>query len=155
MLARITGFIEESSDMSSNYINYVNSYLKDPFEVEHITPNHYEWYEDEYASKEQFDSYRDSIGDLLILPKSINASLNDSKYDVKVKKYCSSEGNIYAASLGEITYKNNPRFIRFIEENNLNFKPYDNFGKTEIEERFNLVKSLVDMIWNTDNLRDR
>ena len=39
MLARITGFIEESSDMSSNYINYVNSYLKDPFEVEHITPN--------------------------------------------------------------------------------------------------------------------
>lgn len=153
MLARITGFIEESSDMSSNYVNYVNSYLKDPFEVEHITPNHFEWYEDEYASKEQFDSYRDSIGDLLILPKSINASLNDSKYDVKVKKYCSSEGNIYAASLGKITYKNNPRFIRFIEEKNLNFKPYDNFGKTEIEERFNLVKSLVDMIWNIDNLK--
>lgn len=153
MLARITGFIEESCDMNCNYLNYVDSYIKDPYEVEHITPNHYEWYEEEYASKEQFDSYRNHIGDLLILPKSINASLNDSKYDVKVKKYCSNEGNIFAASLGEITYQNNPRFKRFIKENNLNFKSYDSFGKIEIEERFNLIKSLVDIIWNIDNLK--
>lgn len=153
MIARITGFIEESCDMNCNYINYVDNYIKDPYEVEHITPNHYEWYEEEYASKEQFDSYRNHIGDLLILPKSINASLNDSKYDIKVKKYCSNEGNILTASLGEITYKNNPRFLKFIQENNLNFKPYNSFGKEQIEERFELIKSLVDLIWNVTNLK--
>lgn len=153
MLARITGFIEEGSDKASMYREYINRDLKDPYEIEHITPDHYEWYENEYESQETFDSYRNSLGDLLLLPKSINASLNDAKYDVKVKKYCSNEGNILSASLGEITYKNNTRFLNFIKENNLNFKPYNEFGKTEIEERFMLIKSIVSLIWNEDNLK--
>lgn len=153
MLARITGYIEEKSDKASMYREYINRDLKDPYEIEHITPDHFEWYENEYESQETFDSYRNSLGDLLLLPKSVNASLNDSKYDVKVKKYCSNEGNILSASLGEITYKNNTRFINFIKENNLNFKPYNEFGKAEIEERFMLIKSLVNLIWNENNLK--
>lgn len=152
MLARITGFIEESIDSTSKYIQYVNRDLKDPYEVEHITPDHFEWYKDMYTSEQEFISYRNNIGDLLLLPKSINASLNDEKYDYKVRKYCSNEGNIYAASLGEITYQNNPRFIKFINDNNLNFKAYSEFGRTQIEEREKLVEQIINIIWNIENL---
>ena len=152
-LARITGYIEEGSDKQSKYVEYVDKYIKDPYEIEHIIPDHYEWYKDEYESKETFDSYRNNIGDLLLLPKSVNASLNDSKYDIKIKKYCSNEGNIYSASLDEITYRNNTRFIYFIEENNLSFKPFITFGRAEIEERFRLVKKLAKLIWNENNLK--
>jgi hypothetical protein len=153
MLARVTAFIEESCDTTSNFVNYVNRDLKNPYEVEHITPDHYEWYITEYSSPVEFTDNRNRIGDLLLLPKSINASLNDKKYDYKVKKYCSNEGNIYAASLGQITYTNNPRFTNFIRNNNLNFKPYESFGKEQIHERFKLVLQLVDLIWNVRNLK--
>lgn len=152
-LARITGFIEENSDKTNKYIEYVDRYLKDPYEIEHITPDHFEWYEDEYQSRETFDAYRNSIGDLLLLPKSVNASLNDSTYDYKVKKYCSNEGNILSASLGDITYQNNTRFVNFIKEYDLPFKAYNKYGKSEIEERFNLIKKLTDLIWNENNLK--
>lgn len=151
LLARITGFIEEKIDKPSDYVNYVNIYAKDPFEVEHITCDHYEWFQDIYSSEQEFISFRNNIGDLVLLPKSLNASLNDEKYDYKLKKYISS--NILAASLGKITYDNNPRFKKYKEENNLNFEAYDSFGKDEIIKRRNLYKSIVDKIWNVNNLR--
>ena len=68
----------------------------------------------------------------MLLHKSINASLNDAKFDYKLQKYCSNEGNIYTESLGTQAYINNPRFKKFIEDNKLNFKAYTEFGKIEI-----------------------
>lgn len=76
-----------------------------------------------FFNKEEFDIYWNKIGALLLLRKSINSSLNDSDYPQKLIKYCSADGNIYAASLGEQTYRNNPRFKRFATDNNLLFKP--------------------------------
>ena len=63
------------------------------------------------------------------------------------------EGNILAATLGNITYQNNPRFIRFMNDNNLPFESYESFGKQEIIKRRELYKKIVDIIWNIDNLK--
>ena len=153
ILARITSYIEESTDMPNNYMNYIDIYSKNPFEVEHITCDHFEWFQDVYTSEQEFNSFRNNIGDLVLLPKSINASLNDEKYSYKVNKYCSNEGNILAASLGKITYQNNPRFIKFINDSNLPFEYYESFGKQEIIKRRELYKRIVDKIWSVDNLR--
>lgn len=90
----------------------------------------------------------------MLLHKSINASLSDSLYDYKLKTYCSNEGNIYTESLGETAYQNNPRFIRFIKDNNLSFIPYSEFGKKEISERAKLVAELMNLIWNLDMFVD-
>ena len=117
MLARITGFIEEQTGVASNYCNYMNTQTKNPFEIEHIITDHYEWFTAEYVDQEDFRRWRNSIGGLLLLHKSINASLNDSKYDYKLSKYCSNEGNIYSESLGALAYQNNPRFIKFVNDN--------------------------------------
>ena len=150
MLARITGFIEEQTGVASNYCNYMNTQTKNPFEIEHIITDHYEWFTSEYVDQEDFRRWRNSIGGLLLLHKSINASLNDSKYDFKLIKYCSNEGNIYSESLGTLAYQNNPRFIRFVNDNALPFKAYDTFGKTEITERIQLLVKLVGMVWNPE-----
>ena len=149
MLARITSYIEEQTGVASNYCNYVNKKTKNPFEIEHIITDHYEWFTDEYADQEEFKRWRNSFGALLLLHKSINASLNDLRYEDKLPKYCSNEGNIYTESLGELAYQNNPRFKRFIKENNLGFKPYKHYGKAEISERIKLLKQLVSLVWNT------
>lgn len=149
MLARITGFIEEQTDVASNYCNYVNMQTKNPFEVEHIITDHYEWFTNEYTDQDDFARWRNNIGALLLLHKSINSSLNDKKYGYKLKKYCSNEGNIYTESLGEQAYINNPRFKKFISDYNLLFVPYEQFGKKEILERNSLFIQLVNLVWNT------
>lgn len=150
MLARITGYIEEQTGVASNYCNYMNTQTKNPFEIEHIITDHYEWFTDEYADQEDFKRWRNSIGALLLLHKSINASLNDSKYDYKLSKYCSNEGNIYTESLGELAYQNNPKFKKFIADNDLPFKAYAQFGKAEITERIQLLVKLVGLVWNPE-----
>ena len=150
MLARITGFIEEQTGVASNYCNYMNAQTKNPFEIEHIITDHYEWFTSEYADQEEFKRWRNSIGALLLLHKSINASLNDAKYSYKLAKYCSNEGNIFTESLGDLAYQNNPKFKKFIADNGLAFRPYAQFGKTEITERIQLLVQLVNLVWNTD-----
>ena len=150
MLARITGYIEEQTGVASNYCNYMNTQTKNPFEIEHIITDHYEWFTGEYADQEEFRRWRNSFGALLLLHKSINASLNDSKYDYKLSKYCSNEGNIYTESLGDQAYQNNPKFKKFIADNGLDFKPYSQFGKAEITERVQLLVQLINLVWNTE-----
>ena len=150
MLARITGYIEEQTGVASNYCNYMNTQTKNPFEIEHIITDHYEWFTSEYADQEDFRLWRNSFGALLLLHKSINASLNDSKYDYKLSKYCSNEGNIYTESLGNQAYLNNPKFKKFIEDNELGFNCYAQFGKAEITERIQLLVQLVNLVWNTE-----
>ncbi|MBQ8692182.1 MAG: DUF262 domain-containing protein [Synergistaceae bacterium] len=150
MLARITGYIEEQTGVASNYCNYMNTQTKNPFEIEHNITDHYDWFASEYADQEEFKRWRNSFGALLLLHKSINASLNDSKYDYKLSTYCSNEGNIYTESLGEQAYKNNPRFKKFIADNGLDFKPYAQFGIAEIKGRIQLLVQLVNLVWNTE-----
>ncbi len=150
ILARVTSYIEKQIGVESNYCNYVNMQTKNPYEIEHIICDHYEWFANEYADQEDFKRWRNSIGALLLLHKSINASLNDATYDRKLMKYCSNEGNIYSESLGASAYINNPRFLKFICENNLNFKSYSLFGKQEITERIELIINLVRLIWNDE-----
>ena len=128
----------------------MDSNTKNPFEIEHIITDHYEWFTEEYADQEEFKRWRNNIGALLLLHKSINASLSDAKYTYKLSKYCSNEGNIFTESLGDQAYQNNPQFKRFISNNALPFKPYAQFGKAEITERVQLLVQLVRLIWNTD-----
>ncbi len=153
MLARMTGYVEEMSGLTNNYIDYVNREQTHPYDVEHITPDHYEWFDKEYSSKEEFDGYRNNFADLIILKDHINRSLNDKKYDYKVRTYESANGNILGASLGEAVYLNNTQFKKFIKEKNLNFESYKKFGKDEINKRKELYKRLCNLIWNIDNLK--
>ncbi len=148
VLARITSFIEEHTSGTPRYVEYMTS-SKNPYEIEHIICDHFERFTNDFADKNEFDYWRDSIGALLILRKTINASLGDSDYIQKLVKYCSTDGNIYAASLGKQTYQNNPGFKKFIDENNLSFEPFDKFGKEEIPRRIDVVIQLVNLIWNT------
>ena len=104
----------------------------------------------EYSDQDDFKRWRNSIGALLLLHKSINASLNDAKYDYKLSKYCSNEGNIYTESLGNSAYQNNPKFKKFIADYQLGFKADAQFGKAEIMERTSVLIQLVQLIWNDE-----
>ncbi len=54
MLARVTSYIEENTGVASNYCNYMNTHTKNPFEIEHIITDHYEWFTNEYVDQDDF-----------------------------------------------------------------------------------------------------
>ena len=139
LLSLITEIVARESKAPNYILN------KEDIEVEHIWSDHYNEHLDEFVSKDEFDNYRNNIGDLLVLPKSFNASYNDSPYAIKVEQYYSQ--NILAQTLNNKKYKNNPDFVRFKNESGLQFKAYDEFKKISIIERAELYKTILQWNW--------
>ena len=96
LLALITEIVAKGSGTPDYLLN------KKEIEVEHIWSNHFEQHRDEFDNESDFQSTRNNIGDLLVLPKSFNASYGDAPYEVKVKQYFSQ--NILAQTLNQQKY---------------------------------------------------
>ena len=108
LLARMTEFVETRSGMPSHYVEYAKRGGKDGYEIEHIWADHPERHEDEFAHPSEFAEYRNRIGDLLLLPKSFNASYGDLPYEEKLVHYDSQ--NLLARSLHEQRLRPQSRF---------------------------------------------
>ena len=139
LLALITEIVASNSGESDYMLN-----KDEPVEVEHIWSNHYDQHLDEFSDEDEFANVRNNIGDLLILPKSFNASYGDSEYSIKVKQYFSQ--NILAQTLNKQKYENNPGFLCFKNTSKLEFEAYDEFKKINITKRAELYKQIL--IWN-------
>jgi hypothetical protein len=150
LLARMTDFIETRSGMPSRYVDYAKRGGKDGMEIEHIWANHPERHEDEFAHPTEFFEYRNRIGDLLLLPKSVNASYGDLPYEEKLIYYDSQ--NLLARSLHPNAYDHNPGFVRFIEQGGLPFTPHSEFRKADLDDRQELYIQLASQIWSPDRL---
>ena len=151
-LARITHFVESQSGRDTKFDVYVNRSIKNPYDIEHIWVDHYDRYSEEFESEEEFQRTRNMLGDLVLLPQDINRSLNDTTYAKKLPKYFGP--NLLASSLNENCYENNPNFLRFAANYNLNFKPNTDFTKESIKERQKLYLDISNAIWNVENLKN-
>ncbi len=150
LLARMTDFVETRSGMPSHYVDYARRGGKGGFEIEHIWADHPERHEDEFAHPSEFAEYRNRIGDLLLLPKSFNASYGDLPYDEKLIHYDSQ--NLLARSLNENAYDHNPGFRRFVEQSGLPFRPHATFRKADLDARQELYRQLAGHIWSPTRL---
>lgn len=139
LLALITEIVARESG-ESGYVLGTNEQV----EVEHVWADHFDRHSDEFASEQDFALTRNGIGDLLVLPKSFNASYGDLPYAEKRIQYFSQ--NILAQTLCPEKYANNPGFVAFRERSNLPFKPYDSFTKDSIQERAELYRQIL--LWN-------
>ena len=119
--------------------------IDDDIEVEHIWADKFEDHMDEFIDKGEFASRRNVIGDLLLLPKSFNASYGDKPFSEKVVQYMGQ--NILAQSLNALKYKNNPGFLSFKAKSNLAFKSYSDFKNQSITERTNLYRGILLYNW--------
>ena len=118
LLALITEIVARGSGTPDYMLN------KKEIEVEHIWSNHFDQHTDEFDNESDFQTVRNSIGDLLVLPKSFNASYGDAAYDVKVKQYFSQ--NILAQTLNQQKYMSNPGFLGFMNSAGLPLRPITN-----------------------------
>lgn len=153
ILSRVTDYIETQSGIPSNFNNYINREIKNPYDIEHIICDHHEWFIAEYPEKETFDRHRNKFGGLLLLPMDKNRSLNDLTFDKKLPMYFGE--NLLAKSLHSDCYQNNPQFKRFFETDNLQFKPYTMFDKNALLERQELYEEIAKKIWSISRLEEQ
>ena len=140
MLSLITEIVAAKSGTPDYPLNHPD------IEVEHIWANHFEEHKaDKFRDEAEFATTRNSIGDLLVLPKSFNASYGDASYEIKVEQYFSQ--NILAQTLNEKKYTNNPGFMSYKESTKLPFKSYDKFNKDSISERTQLYRLILEDNW--------
>lgn len=93
---------------------------------------------------------RRRAGDLLLLPKSFNASYGDMAYSEKHKHYVSQ--NLLAWSLNEQCYERNPGFLGYIKSEGLPFLPLAQFHKADLDARHALYRQLADRVWDPQQL---
>jgi hypothetical protein len=149
ILARMTGFITVCSGQASNYIELTNG-AGVKYEVEHVWADHLEQHTDEFGHEADFARHRNRIGDLLLLPKTFNASYNDETYDKKRPRYFSQ--NLLAASLDPQAYDKNPGFLQFVKTSGLPFRAHEEFKAADITDRGNLYRAIAKRVWDPDDL---
>jgi len=71
--------------------------------------------------------------DLLLLPKSFNASYGDLPYGEKREHYFGR--NLLAGSLHKRAYEHNPGFAHFITKSGLPFRPHAEFRRADLDAR--------------------
>lgn len=150
LLSRITAFVEQQAGASTDFTHYYVSPGSKPFEVEHIWADLFEKFRDEFDQQHEFETYRNRIGDLVLLPRGTNQSYGAKPYDEKREHYLKE--NLYAKSLHPRCYENNPNFAHMAAELDLPFKPYDAFTKTAVDERQRLVQRICKAIWDESDL---
>lgn len=150
-LARMTDWLEQQTGLPGRYLEYIQRSGKHAYEIEHIWANHYQRHIDEFPQQKDFDEWRNTIGGLLLLPKKVNASLNDMTYPDKLPHYIKE--NLLAQSLHPLAYKNHPGFKQAMTEHGLSFKDHPEFNKADLEARNALYCQLADAVWSVDRLK--
>lgn len=146
LLARITNHIEEQAGEQSSFTKYIRRDVSKPFEIEHIWADKFERHQQEFAHPRDFDEYRNRIGDLVLLPRGFNQSLNDLPYEEKAPVYATQ--NLLLRSLTEQGYQNNPSFRAYIQRSSLPFRAYKQFTKLELDQRQDLYRRIAEEIWS-------
>jgi uncharacterized protein with ParB-like and HNH nuclease domain len=150
LLARLIDHVERESRMAPHFLEYVTGTGMEKYEVEHIWADKFSRHKDEFAHEADFQEYRNRLGDLLLLPKSFNASYGALPYDKKHPHYYGQ--NILAQSLHEKCYDHNPGFLQFVDDSGLPFAAHDEFKKADIDARQELYRILAEQVWSADRL---
>ncbi len=150
LLARMTYFIEDKSNIVTYFEKYISREIKKPFEVEHIWSIKYDEHKAEFKTEDEFLAYRQNFGNLVLLPKDFNQSFGADPYDKKVVEYFGQ--NILAKSLNKNCYDKNPSFLKFLKESGLPFKAHEKFKKIDLDTRQALYQKIADYIWNPEVL---
>lgn len=151
-LARFTHWLEEQSGQPGRYLEYIVRSGKNAYEIEHLWANHFERHTDEFAHAQEFSTHRNRVGGLVLLPKKINASLNDKAYSDKLEHYQSE--NLLARSLHPMCYVHNPGFLKLKAETGLPLEAFTEFKKADFDERFGLYKGIAELLWSADRLTE-
>ena len=146
--ARIEKFIAENTKLKVKHSLYdlvQNTGVVNGFHIEHILADNDENLQLFGVDEEKFKSERNRLGGLLLLKGKDNISSNNEAYKKKLKSYANTL--YWNETLREDSYKSKLDFTDMISKYKLNFRPMNEFGPNELEERHKLLFDMVNQIW--------
>ena len=149
-LARLTAWLDGQIGLGGNLGTYLVSTGAQGCDIEHVLPDRYNRYAEEFRTEEEFQEQRNRIGALLLLPRSFNRSYGSLSYEEKLPHYL--QQNSLAQTLHRQAYEYNPRLRRVIDELLIPFRPHDHFMKSDLEERQDIYTQLAGAVWSLDRL---
>lgn len=146
--SRVESFLAEQTamNMKHSFSDLVaNTGAVNGFHIEHILAEN-----DENRSLfgndlELFERERNRLGGLLLLKGKDNIASSNEVYSEKLKSYANSL--YWNETLRADSYNNKLDFTRMIQQFALNFRPMDQFGPSELEERHRLLFDIARAIW--------
>ncbi len=147
LLSRVSSYVDNLVGKDTTYVNYHHPNGKQ-FEIEHIWANKFEEHSDEFDQKNDFQTWRNSIGALVLLPQGTNQSFNSDKYTDKLEHYIKE--NTYAQTLHPTYYSKNPNFLKSDIIQSFGFKSHQSFKKDDIGERQKLVQRICERLWTNE-----
>ena len=153
-LSRVEDYLcSQTNQKMQNDVFYVSTKTgnKTGYHIEHILSNNEENVS-YFEGVDEFNEKRNLLGGLLLLKGLDNISSGNEKYTDKLKTY--ESGFIWGHSLCKDFYHANKDFdafnSRLLLKTGVEFKPYEKFDKTALEERCTLLYNLVKIIWEVD-----
>jgi hypothetical protein len=147
--ARIEKFIAENTKLNMKHSLYdlvQNTGSVNGFHIEHILADNDENLQLFDGDEEKFKSERNRLGGLLLLKGKDNISSNNETYKKKLKSYANTL--YWNETLRDDSYKSKLDFTDMIKDYSLNFRPMNEFGQSELEERHKLLYDMVTHIWS-------
>lgn len=152
LLARFTSHANVLMGNPSHFDEYVDRKQKgNTYDIEHILPDKYEDYINEFSDYDDFQTSRQYIGNLILLTRDKNRSYQAMKYSEKVQKYAGD--NILAQALNSTAYQNNPQFLTNVVDR-YGFESIECFGKQSIADRAEIYLKMASDIWNPSDIKE-
>ena len=102
-LARFTSYVNVRMGNPSMFDVYMDRKAKgNTYDIEHILPDRFDDYAADFADAHEFQTWRQHVGNLLILTRDKNRAYQDMIYQKKVE--CCAGDNILAQALNPTAY---------------------------------------------------
>ncbi len=120
-------------------------YFDKSVEIEHILPsNPKEYVRNGFDKKDEYDDYISRMGNLTLLEKTINASIQNDSFDKKRDGYKASAFLLTEALVQKPQVGKNTQLNRAVA----NLKSYTTWLSTDIESRQELLTELAKVVWD-------
>jgi Protein of unknown function (DUF1524) len=164
LLARLAHELESSLALPTavGFSTYVDRDRNDrTFDIEHLLTNSIEKVNADlttlqlvqFSSKSEFETARNIIGDLILLPRGRNRSMKDMAYSEKITRYANE--NVLAQTLTQSFFLNQPNWTKFSQESGISVSPVPGVDLTAIATRANFYFEIAKRIWSSGELEKR
>ncbi|MCC3452022.1 MULTISPECIES: DUF262 domain-containing HNH endonuclease family protein [unclassified Microcoleus] len=143
VLAKITQFVDNQAYSNASQLD---RYLDKSITIEHILPKSVNpELRSKFDKPNEYGSYVEKLGNLVLLEKTINSSLSDSTYDAKKSGYKQSQLLLPRSLVEKPGVGNNTQLNRTV--NHLNLTQFDVWDSKAIDKRQEMLVNLARLVW--------
>lgn len=146
ILAKLTQFINEEGFGTQPAYAKLENYINKEIDIEHILPETptAELLAEFDNNKEEYNEYMHRLGNLTLLEKTINASIQRDSYLEKAKAYKKSTFLLVRSIPELVSIGTNTRVERVMTK----LRSYEKWDKESIKDRQQLLTVLAKEVWN-------